>query len=323
MNMDDLLGTLMSLFEKKVAFQRTMQEREATLKENNEARKIDLEYKRLDAQVTDNKDKNELERWKVGATLKGGLDLEAAKNAGMITLEGIKGEHEFRRQKYASDTAAASAKDTAEMNMMGKVLEHQQTSAETTSITGEKTKTSTPSALGKSIAEEAARQRGYIVPPDNSGAADNSRLSLISSVVDTMTQNKASVKDIQNFLKSTGLKDQYMEQARAKGVGYTGASILPKAPAAPIVTAPTPAPAPIAPVAAIAPPVATSLADSYVPSARTAIDLAPDNAPVIAAPITRPADAAVALAPIGPRVASLGGPQTIFPVKKNPYEFTA
>ena len=86
MNFDDLLGRLIPLLEQKMAFSMQLANREMTLREKTEERKVDLEYRKLEAQITGDKDKLTWEKEKLTTTIKGGYDLEQVKNSGMLDV---------------------------------------------------------------------------------------------------------------------------------------------------------------------------------------------------------------------------------------------
>ena len=70
MNFDDLLGKLMPLFEQKMAFSMEMGKRAMSLEEKKEASKTDLEYRKLEAQITNDKDKLKWEKEKLTTAVK-------------------------------------------------------------------------------------------------------------------------------------------------------------------------------------------------------------------------------------------------------------
>ncbi len=90
MNIDDLLGKLLPLFEKKMAWSIEKEQRSMSLAERTEQEKTDLEYRKLEAQITSDKDKLKWEKDKLVTTIKGGYDLEVLKNSGMMDQERLK-----------------------------------------------------------------------------------------------------------------------------------------------------------------------------------------------------------------------------------------
>lgn len=108
MNFDDLLGKLMPLFEQKVAFNMKMGERALTLEEQKEKNKTDLDYKKLESQIKNDKDKLKWEKEKLGTSIKANYDLQALKNSGDLDTERLKGINTKELQEISS----AGHKDT-------------------------------------------------------------------------------------------------------------------------------------------------------------------------------------------------------------------
>lgn len=131
MNIDDLLGKLMPLFEKKMEFSMEMSKRAMSLEERKEANKTDLEYKKLEAQITNDKDKLKWEKEKLTTTIKGGYDLEVLKNSGMMDQERLKNLGAKERVEIdaaSKERIAKMGSDSAEankyLNTLGVVLGH-------------------------------------------------------------------------------------------------------------------------------------------------------------------------------------------------------
>jgi len=131
MNFDDILGKLMPLFEQKVAFTMAMSERTMSLEEKKEASKTDLEYRKLEAQITTDKDKLKWEKEKLSTAIKGDYDLQTLKNSGIIDSERLKGLTELEKQKLMEEGAnsrnkytADSTAKTAYLTTLGTVLGH-------------------------------------------------------------------------------------------------------------------------------------------------------------------------------------------------------
>ena len=96
MNIDDLLGKLMPLFEQKMAFSMEMGKRAMSLEETKEMNKTDLEYKKLEAQITNDKDKLKWEKEKLTTAVKADTDLQVLKNSGLLDLERLKTDRRKR-----------------------------------------------------------------------------------------------------------------------------------------------------------------------------------------------------------------------------------
>jgi hypothetical protein len=169
MNIDDLLGTLMGLFEKKLAFQQAMGEREMSLKEKAEANKTDVEYKKLENQLTTDKDKLKWEKEKLTTAIKGDYDLQTLKNNGMLDTERLKGLNEKEKQKIVEEGLNRRADQTNRteqqkgyLTTLGTVLGHAQEVSQT-DVDG-KTMTKHPTAEVGTAARSLMEQSGLTVP---------------------------------------------------------------------------------------------------------------------------------------------------------------
>ena len=107
-NFEDIMDKMMPIFEQKVAFSQEAQSRELSLKEKTEERKLDLEYKKLDAQITTDKDKLAFEKEKLTVAVKADYDLQSLKNSGLLDTERLKGLNEKELQGIKN----AGLKDT-------------------------------------------------------------------------------------------------------------------------------------------------------------------------------------------------------------------
>jgi hypothetical protein len=107
-NFEDIMDKMMPIFEQKVAFSQEAQSRELSLKEKTEERRLDLEYKKLDAQITTDKDKLAFEKEKLTVAVKADYDLQSLKNSGLLDTERLKGLNEKELQGIRN----AGLKDT-------------------------------------------------------------------------------------------------------------------------------------------------------------------------------------------------------------------
>ena len=107
-NFEDIMDKMMPIFEQKVAFSQEAQSRELSLKEKTEERRLDLEYKKLDAQITTDKDKLAFEKEKLTVAVKADYDLQSLKNSGLLDIERLKGLNEKELQGIKN----AGLKDT-------------------------------------------------------------------------------------------------------------------------------------------------------------------------------------------------------------------
>lgn len=124
MNIDDLLGTLLPLFEKKMAFNMEMSERALTLEEQKEKNKTDLEYKKLEDQLKTDKDKLAWEKEKAIAGFKNGIDLQTLHNQGLVDVARINNDTEMEKakldseaKKYGFDLGYLQSMDTQKVEM--------------------------------------------------------------------------------------------------------------------------------------------------------------------------------------------------------------
>ena len=169
MNFDDILGKLMPLFEQKMAFSMEMGKRAMSLEEKKEASKTDLEYRKLEAQITNDKDKLKWEKEKLTTAVKADYDLQALKNSGMLDSERLKQIGEKDKQKIMEEGANSRAKLSADtetnkayLSTLGTILGHAQEISQT-GLDGQ-TKTSKPTAAVGDAARSLMEQTGLAKP---------------------------------------------------------------------------------------------------------------------------------------------------------------
>ena len=169
MNFDDLLSKLIPLFEKKMEFTMAMQERAMSLAEKTDERKLDLEYRKLENQITNDKDKLKWEKEKLTTAIKGDYDLQTLKNGGMLDTERLKGLNEKEKQKIMEEGANSRAKLSADtetnkayLTTLGTILGHAQEVSQT-GLDGQ-TKTSRPTEEVKTAARSLMEQTGLAKP---------------------------------------------------------------------------------------------------------------------------------------------------------------
>lgn len=223
MNFDDLLGKLMPLFEKKMDYMMEMGKRAMSLEEKKEASKTDLEYRKLEAQVTSDKDKLKWEKEKLTTAVKGEYDLQGLKNSGLLDTERLKGLNEREKQeimetgansraKLSAETDIGKAKigakaevDKAYLSTLGTILGHavevsqtgldgqSKTTKPTKEVTNaarslmEQTGLATPAATpqGRNVAGEAEFAAGILREHEKNGTSDQARTYLNNLPADT------------------------------------------------------------------------------------------------------------------------------------------
>ncbi len=138
MNTSDILDQLMPLFQKKLELsiekERMIQNGAfITPEQKNDVRKTDLEYKKLEAQITNDKDKLKWEKEKLTTAIKGDYDIQFLKNTGMLDTERLKGLNEKEKQTIMEEGLNSRAKlssDTetnkAYLTTLGTILGHAQ-----------------------------------------------------------------------------------------------------------------------------------------------------------------------------------------------------
>jgi len=86
-----------------------MSNRAMSLEEKKEANKTDLEYRKLEAQITNDKDKLKWEKEKLTTAIKGDYDLQTLKNSGMLDQKRLEGLDAKDKQKIMEEGANARA----------------------------------------------------------------------------------------------------------------------------------------------------------------------------------------------------------------------
>ena len=208
MNFDDILGKLLPLFEQKMAFTMEMSKRAMSLEEKKEASKTDLEYRKLEAQITNDKDKLKWEKEKLTSAVKADSDLQVLKNSGMLDLERLKQIGEKDKQKIMEEGANSRAKLNADtetnkayLTTLGTILGHAQEVSQT-GLDGQ-TKTSKPTAAVGDAARSLMEKTGIARPP----AAPEGRRNMAGEAevaADVLRQHeKAGTTDAaRNYLNS-------------------------------------------------------------------------------------------------------------------------
>ena len=238
---------MMPLFEQKVAWSMAREGRELSLKERTEERKLDLEYRKLEAQITTDKDKLKWEKEKLTTAVKADYDIQALKNTGLLDTERLKGLNEKELQGIKN----AGHKDTemykANMEALPKLLVASK-GQKIKNMAGDETITpdnpeaaamasalsqrlnlepaaATPQA--RNVASEAAAAIGILNQHEINKTPDQARTLLASLPADTR----------QEVLK------QWQPGAPVAPVTGGAAPVAPVAPA-PVAPAPSPAAAP-------------------------------------------------------------------------------
>ena len=123
MSLDDMLGRLLPLFEKKMQFLQEMGQRELSLRERQEQNKTDLEYRKLDDVVKESKYAKDWEREKVGILHAQNLSLEAAKSNNLITQAGVTAYYDDLKTTKANTASEKAAKEKSLSDMSLKAAE--------------------------------------------------------------------------------------------------------------------------------------------------------------------------------------------------------
>lgn len=169
MNFDDLLGKLIPLFEQKLAFSIEMSKRAMSLEEKKEASKTDLEYRKLEAQITNEKDKLKWEKEKLSTAIKGDYDLQVLKNSNLLDAKrlenlGAKEKQELENigKEKVAKIAAGSEEKKSYLTALGTILGHAREVSQT-SVEGT-TRTEKPTAEVGAVARSLMEQTGLAKP---------------------------------------------------------------------------------------------------------------------------------------------------------------
>jgi hypothetical protein len=130
MNFDDIISKLMPLFEKKMAFSQELASRAMSLEERKESNRTDIEYRKLENQLSTDKDKLKWEQEKTIAGFKNGLDLAALHNKGLVDVAVLNRSSALdvakvnaEAHKYGYDTVAKTAEAAQAMTKRGQDTE--------------------------------------------------------------------------------------------------------------------------------------------------------------------------------------------------------
>jgi len=187
-NIRETIEMIMPLFEKKLAFMKEMQERRLTSQEQLEANKVDLEYKKLEATVSDNEANRTLEREKYKAALKNNLDVKTLENQGMLERTKVAGDLEIQKQIKANEGQFAVADMTSKRSLLGQAVAHSGTVQETDPETGKTKVGFNPHA--ESIARNMSLADGAAGPAPNQVDIDNATLRIMG-IADPAQQQRS------------------------------------------------------------------------------------------------------------------------------------
>jgi hypothetical protein len=280
MNIDDLLGKLMPLFEQKIAFTMEMGKRAMSLEEKKETSKTDLEYRKLEAQITTDKDKLKWEKEKLTTAVKADYDLQALKNSGMLDSERLKQIGEKDKQKIMEEGANSRAKLSADtetnkayLSTLGTILGHAQEISQT-GLDGQ-TKTSKPTAAVGDAARSLMEQTGLARPAATPRGRNVAGEAEVAADVLRQHEKAGTTDSARNYLNALPKDTQQATLALLR----SGTSLAtPTVDAAPVAT-------PAAPPTVARPPIseAPAAAQSATPaleSVRPAVEPATQVAPV-------------------------------------------
>ena len=258
MNFDDILGKLMPLFEQKMAFNMEMSKRAMSLEEKKEANKADLEYRRLESQITNEKDKLKWEKEKLTTAVKADSDLQVLKNSGMLDMERLKQIGEKDKQKIMEEGANSRAKLNADtetnkayLTTLGTILGHAQEISQT-GLDGQ-TKTSKPTAAVGDAARSLMEQTGLARPSATPQSQTRNVAGEAEFAADVLRQHeKAGTPEQARSYLNTLPADT---RQAALALLNPGRSVMPTATQAntvadearPAITSPSPAPITAAP----------------------------------------------------------------------------
>ena len=178
-----------------------MSKRAMSLEETKEMNKTDLEYKKLEAQITNDKDKLKWEKEKLTTAVKADSDLQVLKNSGLLDLERLKQIGEKDKQKIMEEGANARNKystdataKTAYLTTLGTILGHAQEVSQT-GIDGQ-TKTSKPTAEVGNAARALMTQAGIASPEAAPGTQRRNVLGEAEFAAGVLREHeKAGTKD--------------------------------------------------------------------------------------------------------------------------------
>jgi hypothetical protein len=231
MNFDDILGKLLPLFEQKMAWNMEKEKRNLSLSERTDERKLDLEYRKLENQLTNDKDKLAWEKEKLTTTIKGNMDMKTLESSGMLDLERLKQLGDKDKQKILAE----SEKYKVDMTTLGTILGH----AQNISQTGADgiTKTSNPTKE-VTTAANALMERANLVPATAAPQARNVAGEAENALVILANHEKNKTPDqAKTFYRGLPADVRAIIDAQPKGAAAPG--VTPGVPAsadrAPIV----------------------------------------------------------------------------------------
>jgi hypothetical protein len=155
--------------------------REMSLREKTEERKVDLEYRKLEAQITGDKDKLTWEKEKLTTAIKGDYDLQTLRNNGTLDVKRLEGLNERDKQKIVeeglnrrADQTDRTEKQKSYLTTLGTILGHaqevSQTDAEGKTLT--KKPTSEVGNAARSLMEQTGLARPAATPQARNVASE-------------------------------------------------------------------------------------------------------------------------------------------------------
>lgn len=183
-NLKETLSTVIQqmqpLLDQKMAFLKEMQERKLTSQEQVEKNKIDLEYSKLDAQVTTDKDRMALDKWKAIEGFKNNISLAQLHNDGIVNVANIQrmdhkdvAEIQSAAQKYQADAHLQGK----QLDLLGNVLHHTGNKVEYDENGNQKSMTTNSTASG--MATRIASRVGMGPQPVSQVDVDNASIRLM------------------------------------------------------------------------------------------------------------------------------------------------
>jgi hypothetical protein len=283
MNFDDLLGKLIPLFEQKLAFSMEMSKRAMSLEEKKEASRTDLEYRKLEALITNDKDKLKWEKEKLTTAIKGEYDLQVLKNSNLLDgkrLENLgakeKQDLENIGKEKVAKIAAGSEEKKSYLTALGTILGHAREVSQT-SVEGT-TRTEKPTAEVGTVARSLMEQTG-LAKPAAPGATSQGRnvAGEAEFAADVLRQHeKAGTPDAaRNYLNALPRDTQQATMALLRSGNPPATPAVGAATVAPPAAPPTVARPPISEA-----PAAVQPATPAVEPVRPAVEPAAQVAPV-------------------------------------------
>lgn len=165
MNFSDVLDQLMPLFQKKLELsiekEKAIQNGTFLTPEQKDAiRKTDLEYNKLEHQVTNDKDKLKLEMDKAVLGFKNGLDLQTLQNQGHVDVQKIASSGQENVAKITAEAAKYGHDVQAQAHILAAALTASKDQTNYDPATGNKTGHSPGSKVGLKLVEDYAQRTG-------------------------------------------------------------------------------------------------------------------------------------------------------------------